>query len=133
LQNAGLSMPRMVAESQSRAEDEMAATLLATRRHMLHARATHNPPDFEVEASRVNPWNDPQLSHEDGVRYSLEHSALYGAPDRVAEQVAALRDAGARHVLCQMSYGHLPHARIMESMRRFGEDVIPRFRPHLRS
>ena len=117
-----------LAESQSRAEDELAAALLETRRHMIHARTTHNPSDFQVEASRVNPWNDPRLSHEDGVRYSLEHSALYGSPARVAEQVAALRDAGAQHVLCQMSVGYLPHAAIMEAMRRFGEDVIPRFR-----
>jgi hypothetical protein len=27
-----------------------------------------------------------------------------------------------------MSYGYLPHARIMASMRRFGEQVMPRFR-----
>ena len=117
-----------VAESQAQAEDELAATLLETRRHQLHARATHNPADFKVADSRVNPWNDPHLSHEDGVKYSLEHSALYGSAGRVAEQVAALRAVGAHHVLCQMSYGFLPHARIMESMRRFGEDVIPRFR-----
>jgi alkanesulfonate monooxygenase SsuD/methylene tetrahydromethanopterin reductase-like flavin-dependent oxidoreductase (luciferase family) len=117
-----------VAESQAQAEDELATALLETRRHQLHARSTHNPADFEVEDSRVNPWNDPHLSHEDGVKYSLEHSALYGSAERVAEQVAALRDVGARHVLCQMSYGFLPHARIMESMRRFGERVMPRFR-----
>jgi alkanesulfonate monooxygenase SsuD/methylene tetrahydromethanopterin reductase-like flavin-dependent oxidoreductase (luciferase family) len=117
-----------VAESQAQAEDELGAALLETRRHQLDARAAHNPPDFTVAGSRVNPWNDPRLSHEDGVRYSLEHSALWGTPDRVADQVAALRDAGAHHVLCQMSVGGLPHARIMDAMRRFGEQVIPRFR-----
>jgi len=51
------------------------------------------------------------------VRYALDSSALYGTPKRVAEHVAALRDAGAHHVLCQMSVGYLPHAKIMESMR----------------
>ena len=40
----------------------------------------------------------------------------------------ALRDAGAHHVLCQLSTGFLPHARILDSMRRFGEAVIPRCR-----
>jgi len=45
----------------------------------------------------------------------------------VAEQVAELRDAGVHHVLCQLSTGYLSHARILDSMRRFGEDVIPRF------
>ena len=117
-----------VAETQSQAEEELRTALLETRRHQLDARAAHNPSDFTVAEARVNPWNDPRLSHEDGVRYSLEHSALYGTPDRVADQLAALRDAGAHHVLCQMSVGGLPHARIMDSMWRFWEEVIPRFR-----
>ena len=68
------------------------------------------------------------VSDDEGVRYSLEHSAIYGTAARVAEQVAELRDAGAHHVLCQLSSGYLPHGAIMESMRRFGEHVIPRFR-----
>ena len=116
-----------VAESQARAEDELAAALLKTRRHMIHARATHNPADFHVDDSRVNPWNDPRVSDEDGARYSLATASLYGTPRRVAEQLAEIRDAGVHHVLCQMSCGHLPHPSILESMRRFGEDVRPRF------
>ena len=95
---------------------------------MVHARATHNPAGLHVDAARVNPWNDPRVSDEDGARYSLENLALYGTAERVAEQVAELRDAGAHHVLCQLSCGYLPHAAIMESMRRFGERVMPRFR-----
>ena len=117
-----------VAESQAQAEDELTAALIETRRHMVHARETNNPADFHVEANRVNPWNDPHVSHEDGVRYSLQTSTLYGTPQRVAEQVAELRDAGVHHVLCQISYGYLPHRTIVESMRRFGETVAPKFR-----
>jgi alkanesulfonate monooxygenase SsuD/methylene tetrahydromethanopterin reductase-like flavin-dependent oxidoreductase (luciferase family) len=117
-----------VAESQAQAEDELGMALLETRRHMVHARETFNPSDFHVPDARVNPWNDPHVSHEAGARYSLEASSLYGTADRVAEQVAELRDAGAHHILCQLSTGFLPHARIMTSMRRFGEQVIPRFR-----
>jgi alkanesulfonate monooxygenase SsuD/methylene tetrahydromethanopterin reductase-like flavin-dependent oxidoreductase (luciferase family) len=116
-----------VADSQAQAEDELAGALLETRRHMVHARETFNPPDFHVPPSRVNPWNDPQVSHEDGVRYSLQTGALYGTAPRVAEQLAEVRDAGIRHVLCQMSCGFLPHARIVESTRRFGQDVISKF------
>ena len=116
-----------VADSQAQAEDELGQALLETRRHMVHARATYNPPDFHVPSSRVNPWNDPLVSHEAGARYSLQTGALCGTPQRVAEQVAEIRDAGVHHVLCQMSTGFLPHARILDSMRRFGEDVIPRF------
>jgi alkanesulfonate monooxygenase SsuD/methylene tetrahydromethanopterin reductase-like flavin-dependent oxidoreductase (luciferase family) len=54
--------------------------------------------------------------------------ALYGTPARVAEQVAELRDAGVHHVLAQMSFGYLGHARIVDSMRRFGLEVMPAFR-----
>ena len=117
-----------VAESQAQAEDELAAALLETRRHMVHARAVHNPPDFHVPPARVNPWNDPQVSHEDGARYSLQHSSIYGTADRVAEQIAELRGAGIHHVLCQMSTGFLTHEQVMASTRRFGADVIPKFR-----
>jgi alkanesulfonate monooxygenase SsuD/methylene tetrahydromethanopterin reductase-like flavin-dependent oxidoreductase (luciferase family) len=117
-----------VAESQAQAEDELAAALVHTRHHMVHARATHNPSDFHVDDARVNPWNDPRVSDEDGARYSLEASSLYGTPARVAEQVAAIRDAGVRHVLCQLSTGFLSHERVMASTRAFGERVAPRFR-----
>jgi len=117
-----------VAESQAQAEDELAAALRGTRHHMVHARSTYNPPSFEVDASRVNPWTDPLVSDDEGVRYALELTALYGTPARVAEQVAALRDAGVHHVLCQMSTGFLAHADVMRSMELFGAAVVPKFR-----
>jgi len=118
-----------VAESQAQAEDELAASLLEAREHMVHARATHNPADYVVASSRVNPWNDPLVSHEEGVRYSLDTASLWGTAPRVAEQVAALRDIGVHHVLCQMTCGQLAHERVMASMRAFGQDVMPKFRP----
>jgi alkanesulfonate monooxygenase SsuD/methylene tetrahydromethanopterin reductase-like flavin-dependent oxidoreductase (luciferase family) len=117
-----------LADSQAQAEDELRAALLKTRRHMVHARSAHNPADYKVETTRVNPWNDPRVSDEDGVRYSLESSTLCGTPERVAEGLATIRDAGVQHVLCQMSYGYMPQGSIIDSMRRFGEKVIPRFR-----
>jgi alkanesulfonate monooxygenase SsuD/methylene tetrahydromethanopterin reductase-like flavin-dependent oxidoreductase (luciferase family) len=117
-----------VAESEAQAEDELAAALVETRRHMVHARATHNPPDFHVPEARVNPWNDPKVSHEEGARYSLAHSSIYGTPQRVADQIAELREAGIHHVLCQMSTGFLTHDQVMDSTRRFGDEVIPKFR-----
>jgi alkanesulfonate monooxygenase SsuD/methylene tetrahydromethanopterin reductase-like flavin-dependent oxidoreductase (luciferase family) len=76
----------------------------------------------------VNPWTDPLVGDEEGVRYALATAALFGTARRVAEQVAELRDHGVHHVLCQLSTGFLSHPAIMESMRRFGAEVIPRFR-----
>src|SRR5262245_19160974 len=54
-----------VAESQAQAEDELSTALHHTRRHALHVRAAYNPADFQVDPSRVNPWNDPRVSDGD--------------------------------------------------------------------
>jgi hypothetical protein len=32
------------------------------------------------------------------------------------------------HLLCQLSFGYLPHEKITASMQRFAGDVMPRFR-----
>src|SRR6185312_4542434 len=80
-----------VASSRAQAEDELAETLAHTRRHMLEARAAHNPDDYRVDAAVVNPFNDPRVSEDDAVRVSLETGALYGTRAQVREQAAAVR------------------------------------------
>ena len=98
------------------------------RQHMLHARQAYNPADFVIDPALLNPFNDPRVSDEDAVRHSLDNGALCGTPARVAEQLAEIRDAGVHHVLAQMSFGYVPHDKVMGSMRRFAEQVMPRFR-----
>ena len=36
--------------------------------------------------------------------------------------------AGVGHLLCQLSFGYLPHAKITASMRRLASQVMPRLR-----
>jgi alkanesulfonate monooxygenase SsuD/methylene tetrahydromethanopterin reductase-like flavin-dependent oxidoreductase (luciferase family) len=116
-----------VADSQAQAEDDVQAATLAYRAHMHHVRQAYNPADFTVRAAAMNPWMDPAVSHPDGVRFVLETGALYGTPARVAEQIAALRDVGLGHVMCQASWGGLSHAKASASLRRFGTEVRPKF------
>lgn len=116
-----------VGESQAEAEATLGAAVRHTREHMIHARTAYNPPDFRIDATFLNPFTDPAVSHDEGTRWSLETGALVGTVDRVAEQVDALRDAGVGHVLAQLSFGYLPHAKITASMRRFA-DVMAQFR-----
>ncbi|MGD9802709.1 MAG: LLM class flavin-dependent oxidoreductase [Hyphomicrobiaceae bacterium] len=116
-----------VGESRAEAEDHLSAALIETRRHMVHAREDLNPRDFRVDPALLNPWSDPHVSDEDGLKFALASGALIGNASDVAGQIAAMRDAGCGHVLCQMSFGYLGHDRITASMRRFGEHVIPRF------
>jgi alkanesulfonate monooxygenase SsuD/methylene tetrahydromethanopterin reductase-like flavin-dependent oxidoreductase (luciferase family) len=113
-----------LAESQAQAEDELSAALLQTRRHMLHARSAHNPEDYRVDPAVLNPFNDPRVSEDEAIRFSMD-TALCGTGNRVVEQMAALRDAGVHHVLCQMSFGYLGHDRVLASMQRFGEHIVP--------
>jgi alkanesulfonate monooxygenase SsuD/methylene tetrahydromethanopterin reductase-like flavin-dependent oxidoreductase (luciferase family) len=117
-----------VGESRAEAEDQLSAALIETRRHMVHAREDLNPADFRVDAALLNPWTDPHCSDEEGLAFALGSGALIGTARDVTEQVAAMRDAGCGHILCQMSFGYLGHDRITASMRRFAELVMPRFR-----
>jgi alkanesulfonate monooxygenase SsuD/methylene tetrahydromethanopterin reductase-like flavin-dependent oxidoreductase (luciferase family) len=117
-----------VGESQAEAEETLTSAVLHTRQHMLHARAAYNPQDFRVDPAVVNPFNDPAVSDDEAVRWSLATGALCGTADHVAEQVAALRDAGVRHLLGQLSFGYLGQDKILASMRRFGERIIAAFR-----
>jgi len=116
-----------VAESDAQAEDEVAALLLAARAHMNHLRESLNPPDFVVDPAMLNPWADPAVPEAEALAYVLETGTLYGSPARVREQVAELRDAGVRHLLCQTGFGDMGHAQVMESTRRFGTEVMPAF------
>lgn len=127
LQKAGLWRWVYVGESRAAAEGELVEALIATRRHMTHARHDLNPSDFRVDPAMLNPWTDPNYSEDEGIRYALQSGTLIGTAKDVAEQVAEVRKAGVGHLLCQMSFGYLDHAKITASMRRFGEGVIPAF------
>jgi alkanesulfonate monooxygenase SsuD/methylene tetrahydromethanopterin reductase-like flavin-dependent oxidoreductase (luciferase family) len=127
LRRAGIWRWVYVGESRAAAEGELVEALVATRRHMNHARQDLNPSDFRVEQAMLNPWSDPSFSEEAAIRFALDSGTLIGTPRDVAEQVAELRSAGVGHLLCQMSFGYLDHAKITASMRRFGETVIPAF------
>ena len=117
-----------VADSQAQAEDELANLLVETRAHMMHVREAYNPPDFSPAPETLNPWTDPRVADDVAIPYVLETGSLYGTSKRVTEQVAELREAGVRHLLCQTGFGAMPHDLNVASMRRFGEQVMPRFR-----
>ena len=128
LQQAAVWRNVYIAESEAQAEDELATVLLRSRAHMMHVRSAYNPDDFQVDAAMLNPWSNPAVPDEDALRYVLETGSVYGTAAQVQEQLAALRQAGVQHVLCQMGFGDMAHDQVMASMRRFGEQVIPALR-----
>jgi len=116
-----------VAETDAQAEDEVSELLLKTRHHMMHVRDTYNPDDFVIDPVNVNPWTNPAISDVDALPFMLTTGTIFGSARRVAEQVAALRDAGVRHLLCQTGFGDMSHDQNVASMRRFGDGVMPAF------
>lgn len=116
-----------VAESDAQAEDEVSELLLNTRHHMMHVREAYNPSDFTIDPVMLNPWTDPAVNDADALPFMLRTGTIFGSPARVRDQVAELRDAGVRHLLCQTGFGDMDHARNITSMRLFGEQVMPAF------
>ena len=116
-----------VADSNAQAEDELTALLVSTRSHMIHLRETLNPVDFSPDPAMMNAWADPAVSDEEGAAMALETGSIYGTAERVREQVAELKEAGVRHLLCQTGLGAMGHEHNLASMRRFATGVMPAF------
>lgn len=116
-----------VAESDARAEDEISTLLPRTRAHMMHVRHEYNPGDFVIDPVMLNPWTNPAVGDAEALAFVLATGSLFGSPARVREQVAALRDAGVQHLLCQTGFGDMSHEQNLLSMRRFGDQVMPAF------
>ncbi len=116
-----------VAESDAQAEDELSGLLLETRHHMMHVRDQYNPQDFTPDPVTMNAWTDPGVSDAEAIPFVLETGSIYGSPATVAEQVAALGQAGVQHLLCQTGFGDMSQEQTVASMRLLGEQVMPKF------
>jgi alkanesulfonate monooxygenase SsuD/methylene tetrahydromethanopterin reductase-like flavin-dependent oxidoreductase (luciferase family) len=58
----------------------------------------------------------------------VEHAFLAGTPQRVAEQIMALREAGVRNLLLNVNVGQMLPEQVERSMQLFGDKVLPRLR-----
>ena len=57
------------------------------------------------------------------------HMVCIGNAEQVIRKIERLERGGLDQVCCLMQVGHVPHAHIMNSIRRFGREVIPHFNP----
>lgn len=55
-------------------------------------------------------------------------TAVIGDPSAACEMVQRFSDTGVDELICVMQMGTLPHELVMESIRTFGEQVIPKFK-----
>jgi alkanesulfonate monooxygenase SsuD/methylene tetrahydromethanopterin reductase-like flavin-dependent oxidoreductase (luciferase family) len=107
-----------VAESDEEALDVATMALKRYRHHLDEARRRYNPGGLPPRKPEAPPSPNEMV----------EHAFLAGTPKRVAEQVAALREAGVRNLLLNVNVGQMPPERVERSMKLFGEKVLPMFR-----
>ena len=107
-----------VTESDEEALETATLALKRYRDHILEARVKYNPGGAPPRKP-----GDPLPAGE-----VVEHAFLAGSPERVAEQIAELRDVGVRNLLLNVNVGQMPRDQVESSMRLFGEKVLPLFR-----
>lgn len=109
----------LVTESDAEALEVAEQGLRRYRHHLDESRRLYNPDGLPPR----QPGQPPSPNE------LVEHVFVAGSPRRVAEQIAALRDAGVRNLMLNVNMGQLPHDQVERSMRLFGAKVLPLFRP----
>ncbi len=117
LEQCWASRDLFIADSYDEALDVAAAGFARERAHFRHARELYNPGGM--------PPLDPNRPVPAGE--SLEHSFILGTPSQVAEQVAEMRDIGVRNLMLKFNTGEMDTRQVQQSMRLFGERVLPQF------
>ena len=79
-----------------------------------------------VEQGRAIPVLAPTEPSLDDL---LDRFLVIGTPDTVIRQIRRIRDlVGITHFNCSFWFGDLKQDKILKSMRRFAEEVIPAFK-----
>ena len=103
---------------------QVLAQQVAPERH-LAAIASDDPyRQVAIENPIVRRAMDGTLGFEE---LDGEDMVVIGDPDTCIRKLERYREAGLDRVLCCMQAGRLAHADVMESIRLFGEHVIPHF------
>jgi alkanesulfonate monooxygenase SsuD/methylene tetrahydromethanopterin reductase-like flavin-dependent oxidoreductase (luciferase family) len=82
------------------------------------------PPGYEWYAKAVQ---QGAQSGKAKFEYLLENGmVLVGSPSTIVKTVEGFRDVGATQMLSAMQLGSIPHEKVLESIRLFGREVIPK-------
>ena len=106
-----------MADSDDAALEMAAGALRRYRHHLDEARRLYNPGGLPPRQPGA-PLPPAEV---------VEHAFVAGTPKWVAEQIAALKQAGVRNLLLNVNVGQLPPEQVERSMRLFGAKVLPSF------
>lgn len=94
------------------------------------ARADAEAGTMGYLARQARVFNAGQRLNPDALRYEqfVGNMFTHGDPDTCAENIALLeRELGLDYLICKFYVNGLTHRQVMASMRRFAEEVMPRF------
>jgi alkanesulfonate monooxygenase SsuD/methylene tetrahydromethanopterin reductase-like flavin-dependent oxidoreductase (luciferase family) len=121
----GISLVRdmFVADSMDEARDLAAEGILTYLRWIAHWRGLGNHMDPGEELPQT-PGKLDLLTYD----FLLPRNLLFGTPDYVAGKIEELRDElNLQHLQVWSNFPGVPHDKVMNSVRKFTEEVIPRF------
>jgi len=83
-------------------------------------------------AGRGEPGASEIMANVFDADYLFKHDLVFiGAPDTVVEKIRAAAHAGLFNtLLCEFNFSDLPEPELMDSIRRFGEKVVPALRSY---
>ena len=108
----------LITDSDEQALEIGQEALARFRRHLDDARRDFNPGGL--------PPTDPTAPPPPGDQ--VQHAYLAGTPETVAGKIEELRDAGVLNLLLNANVAQIPDEIVENSLRLFGEKVLPRFR-----
>lgn len=85
------------------------------------------PPGYEWYAKALTQAGS--IAERMKLDYLIENKmVLVGSPDTLCDVISGFRDAGATQMVTAMQLGRIAHEDVMDSIRLYGEQVIPNFR-----
>jgi alkanesulfonate monooxygenase SsuD/methylene tetrahydromethanopterin reductase-like flavin-dependent oxidoreductase (luciferase family) len=81
--------------------------------------------DKELIVAKLHEANIP-VSPNTTATFNIDHA--YGTADRAIAYAKRLQEAGADEIMCLIQMGTVPQGACMETIRQWGEKVIPHFR-----
>ncbi len=93
------------------------------------AKAQNVPPSYQYYQSLAT-MVEERLKHSDGSMFeeAWETGAVcIGSPERCRGVVQKYVDTGVDQLILMMQVGRIPHEKVMQTIRLFGEEIIPAF------
>jgi len=111
-------------ETKEEAKEEARGAMM---RYLLSAAEPNQEAAYSAQYAGYEKLSEG-LKRMDYDAYLYPHRLVVGDPDQCAERIAQIRATGVTNVGLIANFGGLAHAKVLASLDRFAQYVMPRFR-----